>query len=101
MKKRSRISPEEMEAALERVRPEFEPPQITKLRRIKVFYDLSLQNLGVALYPYLGITPTAIWHMLDRGTTKESTLAALDVWLRKVGRKKYPLPEGYDDDGND
>ena len=65
---------------------------LSELFAIKARYELSYEELARELENDVGLTGVGIFKVFSRGYTHRSTLTAIEVWLERSGRKKYPLP---------
>ncbi len=72
-------------------RPSHDITVIEELAAIKEIYDLSYKKIAEEMAAAVGISAVTIFRMLRDGEGQQSTKTAIEVWLNKEGRKKYPL----------
>lgn len=67
---------------------------ISELNLIRITHQLSYDELAHEMRNYVGVTAPGLWKIIDRGQCPRSTLTAIELWLSKVGRRKFPLEGG-------
>ena len=64
---------------------------IGELQAIRIQYGLSYEQLAYELREQTELTSTTIYRMLRSGRAPKVTRDSIEIWLKKVGRKRYPL----------
>ncbi len=70
---------------------------LSELAAIKIWYGLTYEDLSKEMWDYVGVSGVQFHRLLIAGEAKRAVLTSMEQWLRKVGRKKYPLGKGIRD----
>lgn len=64
---------------------------ISELQAIRIQYGLSYEQLAFDLRDHVELSTTTIYRMLRAGTAKRVITTGVEAWLKKEGRRRYPI----------
>lgn len=64
---------------------------IGELQAIRIQYGLSYEQIAFELRDQTELTVPSVYRLLRTGRARKTTVDSIEIWLKKVGRRRYPL----------
>lgn len=72
-----------------RLRDKLDP--VSELQAIRLQYGLSVDQIMYELRETTDLSTATIYRMMKTGKARKTTVVAIESWLTKIGRRRYPI----------